>query len=380
MKTGLMKIVHVVDSMEVGGAETLVSQICQLQREQGHDVAVYAIAALGALGERMRADGFTVVSNIGRHLADSMLNLHLLFRDSRPDVVHTHNPTPTIYASLPARLAGTASVISTRHSLVAPPHDRVAEFKYSIAARFCDWVVGICDATTANLKNLRTVPSCKLVRVYNGVTQLRPPAPTELPTKSGFTLLYVGRLQPVKNLSLLLNAFRFALYSLPDLKLWIVGDGPERASLENLADELQITRHVTFWGQQLEVSPYFAAADAFIMSSRSEGLPLSLLQAMSVGIPVIVPDVGGMPEVVRLTNAGFVVPAAVTDTMAEAIVKMAINDAERQQFSKDAKAEFFSRFSIQAMNDAYMSLYRSTPRARKILAISIVNADRTPRQ
>src|SRR5512146_1280210 len=110
-----MKIVHVVDSMEVGGAETLVSQMCHLQREQSHEVSVYSIAALGDIGERLRCDGFTVLSNIGKHLSDSSRNLYRLFKESRPDVVHIHNPTPTIYAAPAARFAGAASIISTRH-------------------------------------------------------------------------------------------------------------------------------------------------------------------------------------------------------------------------------------------------------------------------
>jgi L-malate glycosyltransferase len=360
-----MKIVHVVDSMEVGGAETLVSQLCRLQREQGHDVAVYAVSALGALGEQLRTEGFTVLSNIGLHLTDSMRNLHRLFRESRPDVVHIHNPTPTIYGSLSARRAGVASIISTRHSLVAPPHDKVAEFKYSLAARFCDWIVGICDATTDNVKNLDTVPERKITRVYNGVAPLRRPATNELPRKSGFTLVFVGRLQPVKNLSLLLNAVKIALGTSSDLRLWIVGDGSERQSLENLASVLHISDKVTFWGQQLDIAPFVSAADTFIMSSKSEGLPLSLLQAMSLGLPAIVPEVGGMPEVVRLANSGYVVPANAPDAMAAAILRMADSVSERQQFSRNAKAEFHARFSLQSMADAYMNLYRNTPRARK---------------
>lgn len=359
-----MKIVHVVDSMEVGGAETLVSQMCLLQREQGHDVAVYAVKALGAVGEQMRVEGFKVLANVGRHLPDSTWNFYRLFREARPDVVHSHNPTPTIYAALAARLAGTASIISTRHSLVAPPHDRVAESKYSAAARFCDWIVGICDATSENLKNLGTIPPHKIRRVYNGVAPLRQPALEELPAKSGFTLVFVGRLQPVKNLFLLLNAFQIAHAAAPNLRLWIVGDGNERVPLERLAAELQISNQITFFGQQLDVAPYYFAADTFIMSSKSEGLPLSLLQAMSSGLPVIVPDVGGMPEVVRLTDAGYVVPAAEPAAMSQAMLRMANSVAERQLFAKNSKAAFHSGFSLQTMVHAYMHLYRDTARAR----------------
>lgn len=352
--------------MEMGGAETLVSQICQLQREQRHEVSVYAVAALGPLGERMRCDGFAVTADVGRHLSDSIRNFTRLFRQSRPDVVHIHNPTPTIYAALPARIASAKSIVSTRHSLVAPPHDRVMEFKYSVAARFCDWVVGICDATTENLRTLRTIPNHKIQRVYNGVVPLREPKRDELPAKSGFTLVFVGRLQAVKNLSLLLNAFQLALAAAPDLRLWIVGDGSERSALEALAAALHIADKVTFWGQQLDVAPFFSAADTFIMSSKSEGLPLSLLQAMSLGVPAIVPEVGGMPEVVRLANAGIVVPPAAPNAMADAILRMARNSTERSRFSKGAQTEFHLRFSLEAMADAYMQLYQTTPRASRL--------------
>jgi glycosyltransferase involved in cell wall biosynthesis len=127
---------------------------------------------------------------------------------------------------------------------------------------------------------------------------------------------------------------------------------------------LGITAQVTFWGQQLDVEPFFSAADAFIMSSRSEGLPMSLLQAFSLGLPAIVTDVGGMAEVVRLANAGFTVPATDTAEMAEAILRMAGSDADRQQFSQNAEAAFHARFTLRTMVDAYMGLYRSTARAQ----------------
>ena len=97
----------------------------------------------------------------------------------------------------------------------------------------------------------------------------------------------------------------------------MVGDGSERAKLESLAVELGIAEQVTFWGQQLDVAPFFSAADAFIMSSKSEGLPMSLLQGFSLGLPAIVTDVGGMAEVVRLAKAGFAVSATDPAEMAD---------------------------------------------------------------
>lgn len=363
-----MKIVHVVDSMEVGGAETLVAQMCRLQRQQGHEPSIYAVAKLGALGEQLQKDGFFVQPHVGGHLADSARNFYRVFKQNRPDVVHAHNPTPTIYASTSARLAGVPSIISTRHSLVAPPHKKLVEFKYALAARSCDWVAGICDATTNNMRALKTVPDAKLARVYNGAIQLDRVPPAKCPRKTGFTLLFVGRLAAVKNHRLLLKAFRIALASMPDLSLWMVGDGPEREPLETLASELGMSRQVTFWGQQMEVAPFFSAADAFVMSSNSEGLPMSLIQGFSLQLPAIVTDVGGMAEAVRTARAGVAVPLNQPAEMAKAIIDLASNHSERRKYAANAQAAFNTHFQLQAMVDSYMTLYRNTAGAQRLNA------------
>ncbi len=361
-----MKIVHVVDSMDVGGAEILVSQMCRLQRNQGHDPCVYAVSTLGELGEQMRTDGFVVQPHMGRGLQDASRNFLRAFRELQPDIVHLHNPTPTIFAGPAARMAGVPSIVSTRHSLVAPPRKLVMELKYGIAARFCDWIVGICDATTNNLKDVHGSVARKIVRVYNGAVPLSRAANEQWPPRDGFTLVFVGRLEPIKNHALLFRALQGALTATPTLRLWMVGDGSERPRLERLATELGIATQVTFWGRQVDVAPFLSGADAFVMSSTSEGLPISLLQAFSLGLPSIVTDVGGMAEVVRSTKAGYTV-SVVTDPaeMAAAMVRMESDEAERREFSANAQAMFHSRFTVDTMVEAYMRLYQNTARARR---------------
>ena len=302
--------------------------------------------------------------NMGRHLSDSMRNFFRIFKESRPDVVHLHNPTPTVYAAIAARMAGVPSIVSTRHSLVATPRRKVVELKYAVAATCCDWIVGICDATVSNLKDIHSIPARKIARVYNGTVPIQRVTKENWPQKNGFTLVYVGRLEPVKNHALLLNAFRSALSSLPGLRLWMVGDGSQRKKLEALATELGVAPQVKFWGQQLDVAPFFSAADAFIMSSKSEGLPMSLLQAFSLGLPAIVTDVGGMAEVVRLADAGITVSATDPAEMASAVLRLAGSGADRERFRTHAEAAFHSRFTLQTMADAYMDLYRNTRRIR----------------
>jgi glycosyltransferase involved in cell wall biosynthesis len=238
------------------------------------------------------------------------------------------------------------------------------ELKYALAATCCDWIVGICDATTSNLISIHSVPARKIVRIYNGTDPVLRVAKELCPLKYGFTLVYVGRLEPVKNHALLLNAFRVALQSMPGLRLWMVGEGGEHKMLESLARELGIAGQVTFWGQQLDVAPFFSAADAFIMSSKSEGVPISLLQAFSLELPTIVTDVGGMAEVVRLAQAGIVVSVTDPAEMAAAILRLANGEAERRHFSTNAEDAFHSRFTSITMVEAYMNLYRNIMRSR----------------
>jgi glycosyltransferase involved in cell wall biosynthesis len=362
-----VKIAHVVDSMEVGGAETLVSQMCRLQREQGHEPSVYAVGTLGVLGEQMQRENYCVQANVGRHLSDALQTFYRVFRQLHPDVVHLHNPTPTVYAGIAARMAGAPSIVSTRHSLVGSPRRLVVELKYAVAANCCDWIVGICDATTNNIKSIHSVPARKVTRIYNGVAPIMRAARVQWPPKTGFTLLYIGRLEPVKNHTLLLEAFRGALSSMPGLRLWMVGDGSQRKVLESLARDLRISEQVTFWGQQLEVAPFFSAADAFIMSSKSEGLPMSLLQAFSAGLPAIVTDVGGMAEAVRLARAGITASVIDPSEMAAAILRLAGSDVERKRFSKNAEDAFHAHFTLQVMAANYMDLYRNTARVRRAM-------------
>ncbi|QNI36588.1 glycosyltransferase [Edaphobacter albus] len=353
-----MKIVHVVYSLEMGGAEVLVAQLCHLQREHGHDVSVIAYSNLGTLGEKLLREGIPVLVLGEAPLPRTLLRFLKEFRRMRPDVVHCHNPAPTLQAAIPAKLAGTRSVIATRHSLVAPPYNRGEEIAFNFAARFCDWIVGICDATCENLRRTPGAHRNRIVRIYNGVDPLVPPPANTPAQRPGTTLLFVGRLAPIKNLSQLIQATANAIGHVPDLHLWIVGDGSERPALEAQVQTLGIEDHVTFWGERLDVAGFFCAADIFGMSSTSEGLPMSLLQAMSVGLPAIVTNVGGMAEVVRNAHAGLTAPVGDADQMTKAIVQLTSDPAQRELFRNNARTAYREHFTLEHMNASYIDLYQ----------------------
>ncbi len=351
-----MKIVHVVYSLELGGAEVLVAQLCRMQRANGHDVSVCAYSSLGVVGQELEAEGFGIYVPGEARPALTMLRYFRHFRALRPDVVHCHNPAPTLQAAIGARLAGARSIIATRHSLVAPPYDTAAEIKFSLLSYFCDWVVGICDATCLNLRGAPLARKSRTVRVYNGAAPIELVG-TERLEKRGFTLVFIGRLAAVKDLGTLVRAVALAREQVRELELWIVGDGPVRDELEALSEELGISGAVRFWGRQMQTAQFYAAADVFAMSSVSEGLPMSLLQAMSVGVPALVTDVGGMAEVVRLAKCGLMAPVGDWRAMAGEIVRLAEDPEMRAQFGECGRRAYQAEFTLERMEAEYMKLY-----------------------
>jgi glycosyltransferase involved in cell wall biosynthesis len=359
-----MKIVHVVYSLEMGGAEILVAQLCRLQRANGHDVSVTAYSNLGTLGVALRAEGIPIEVLGEAPFARTFMRFFHVFRRLRPDVVHCHNPAPTVQAAVGARLAGAHCIVSTRHSLVAPPYETSAEIAFSLVSLFCNWVVGICDATCNNLRHAPLARRNRLTRVYNGVTAVPATPPNERPEKCGFTLLFIGRVAAIKDLVTMIRAVAYATARVPDLHLWVVGEGAIRPGLEDLAREIGIADHITFWGERLDVGPFFAAADVYTMSSLSEGLPMSLLQSMSAGLPALVTDVGGMAEVVRNSQSGICTPVGDPRAMADAIVQLASDPERRATFSRNAIAAYTRDFTLEHMDAAYMDLYRNPRRKR----------------
>ena len=353
-----MKIIHVVYSLKMGGAEVLVRQLCKLQRAAGHDVSVCVYEGIGMVGEAIQQDGVAITVMGEAHPLKTMWRYCRLFSESEPDVVHCHNQAATTHAALAARLAGVRRVITTRHRVDPVETNSLRlERLYSVMGRFCDAVVGICETTCEALRRAPWADSARVVRVYNGVDAVERMDNVEL-EKHGFTLLFIGRVAPEKDLATLIRAVVLAAPRIPGLRFWVVGDGRVRPQLEELVAELQVGDQVKFWGQRMDTAQFFSAADAFVMSSITEGLPMSLLQAMSLGLPAILTDVDGGAEVARMAESGLLVPLRDPAAFAEAIVRLAGDAGLRVRLGANAAAAYWADFTLEKMGDGYMQLYR----------------------
>jgi glycosyltransferase involved in cell wall biosynthesis len=352
-----MVIAHVIDSLEVGGAEMVVATLSRIQVTAGHVVEVHCLIKAGALAGELEADGIRVVVHGAVKSAALAWSVFRAFRRSRPEVVHCHNKMATVHAAAVARLTG-ARVVSTRHGMAAPPYRLRKELKFWVnAAVFCDRVVAVCEVARLNMIAGAGAVAHNVVTIRNGAYPSHASGNSNL-SKRGFTLVSVGRLVAAKNYETLLRAVAAARGRVPDLALWIVGDGDDAASLKSLAADLGLASDVRFVGARGDVGHWLRAAHVFVLSSVSEGLPISVLEAMAAGLPAILTDVGGMPEVVELSGAGRTVPPRDVQKLAAAIVELSERRHELEELGRRAASCYRRYFTPERMAGEYLALYQ----------------------
>jgi glycosyltransferase involved in cell wall biosynthesis len=361
-----MLVAHITDTLETGGAEVLLASLCRLHRQAGHSAAVHCLFRAGPIAPSLAEEGFPI--HVHGPLPGWRLSLGLYrhFRNTPPDVVHCHNGTATTLAAPAARLAGVSVIVTTRHGLAAADHSRWGEFKFRLAARCCDRVVAVCETACANLAARAGPSAAKILTIRNGAepAPLGPEAPDPI-RKDGFNLIHVARLMWKKDQATLLRATALALRQISDLRLWIVGDGPDRPMLESLAGELGISGRVCFLGERSDVGRWLSRADLFVLSSRTEGTPLALLEAMAAGLPFVVTDAGGLPEVAQLSGAGTVAPSGDAAALAQAILDHAGRRHELPALGARARQCYQQHFAAERMADDYLRLYEECLRERK---------------
>ncbi len=362
-----LTIAHVLLSLCVGGGERMALLLAGQQVRHGHRVLLVSLEGLegGTLGPEFEAAGVTVARVPKRPRGfDATLfpRLAALFRRERVDVVHTHNNLPLIYASLPGRLCG-AGVIHTEHGRHPDAAHRL--WMRRAAAAAAHRYVAVSDATADYAREIRAAAGGKLRVILNGtdVPQFARDEAARAAWRArwgagdGETVVgTVGRMAAVKDHALLLRAM--APLARDGARLVIAGDGPEREATTRLAAELGIAERVSFLGEIRDVASMLSALDVFVLSSRSEGLPMVLAEAMAASLPVVATAVGGVPRVVMAGESGFLVPASDEAALRDKIAVLAQDPAMRRRFGERGLALARERYSLERMHDEYMSAYR----------------------
>lgn len=357
-------VIHVVENLNMGGAERVVIDLVQAQQARGMDCTVVCLFEAGVLAPELAASNTEVIALGKRPGLDRevLRALRALVRARRPAVIHTHNAVPHYYAVL-ATLGLPVRRINTRHGMGDFLGNAKQRWLYRLAMLATHRACCVCDAARQQFVSAGLMPEDKAVTVYNGLPlsrfadsgrgalrQLLGLAPGQR------LLVSVGRLNPAKAQELLIDAFARLAPSHPDLHLVLVGDGPQRAALEARAAEQLCATRIHFTGARSDVPALLRDADVFALSSRTEGFSIALLEAGCAALPVVATAVGGNGEIIADGERGLLVPAGDSMALASAIEQL-LTSPQGQACGQALAQWVADHCSVEAMADRYQQIY-----------------------
>jgi L-malate glycosyltransferase len=362
------KVLQVVLSLNPGGTERLVVELVRRLRSE-LSMAVCCLDEEGSWGEGLRREDVGVTALRRREGFQPQLG-HAIARIAAQHgarVVHCHHYSPFVYASIARLWSPDLRIIFTEHGRLsdAPPSAkrRTANRVLAHAPRE---VVTVSSELKQHLV-AEGFPTGKVSVIYNGIdvggvpgAEMCARVRRELGVADNAVVVgTVARLDPVKDLQTLIRAVgQQGLQGLqpPPMVLLVIGDGSERARLEASAREVGAESYVRFLGHREDARDLLAACDIYANSSISEGISLTILEAMAAGLPVVATHVGGTPEIVD-TTCGRLVPSRDADALARTLAALAADATLRQTLGRAARARVEQRFTLDRMVREYRDAY-----------------------
>lgn len=287
-----------------------------------------------------------------------------------PDAAIGWLPWATVFTALAASIAGVPRIVLSLHSQSpsrlpqpVPWWQRPLDV---LAGRIVDAVIACSNACKEDYRVWGHIPASKIFTVYNGIDeselcQVSKEQISEVKVELGIVCQHVvgivGRLSPEKDHQTFLEAVRIVREVLP-LRAIVLGGGPEETRLEALAQQMGLLESVLFLGRRTDSLAVIAALDILVLTSRTEGFPVVLLEAQALGIPVVTTDAGGARELVEDGYTGYVVPCGDSHRLAERIVELLKNEPRRREFGARASRWTLSRFRSERMAAEILQLCR----------------------
>jgi len=354
-----MKIVQIISSLGMGGAEVMCENLVYELRAVGCDVTLVSLFSTKTpITERLEARGVDV-RYLDKHsgLDLSMKGkLRRLLRELRPDIVHTHlNVTKYVFSV--ARKLG-IPVVHTVHNvakLELPTIERRINRYYF--RRSYAYPVALSHLVQETVCEEYSLPEACVAVVENGIDLSHCKPKTSYEASKPFRLLHIGRFFKQKNHIGMLQAFADFHSRYPDTELHLVGDGGLRPSIESFIREHGLTESVKLWGVQPHAHEHLHNADLFTLPSEYEGLPITLIEAMGTGLPIVATAVGGVPDMLDSDSA--ILTPVDTKAVADAWERYYLDESLRRRHGETALA-CSERFSSVTMAASYIRLYNET--------------------
>jgi glycosyltransferase involved in cell wall biosynthesis len=359
---------HMVRQLDVGGMEKLLVEFARHADRDRFDLHFLSLTTRGPVAEELDALGWpvTVLDEPAGLRPGLVFRLAGLLRRWRADVVHTHNSGPLIYGGPAARLARVRTVIASRHGQSFGASARKNAL-FRLASVLADRVVCV-SRDSAELSAGRGIAPRKLLTIWNGIDTGRFAYAGVHP---GRPAVMVGRLVPEKDVATLLRAVREVVRQEPSFRLEVAGGGVCAPELHRLAGELNLGQHVRFLGERKDVPAVLAGASLFVLPSLTEGVSLTLLEAMGRGLPVVATRVGGNREVVVDGVTGLLVPPADPGALAAALLRVYRETEFAHRLGLAGRERVERHFDVRGMVAAYERLYLGGDPVRPALSLAL---------
>jgi glycosyltransferase involved in cell wall biosynthesis len=353
-----MRVLQLIDSLPLAGAEVLVTNVAPRLRKRGIECEVAVLRRLHSPLESTLQDTGVPLHSTGvmnLYSPHQVKPLARLMQDF--DIVHVHLFPAQLWAVVAAaKLGPHVRLVTTEHNTWNArrrwwlrPIDRWMYHHYQIVA--CN-----SEATAEELVRWCPATATKIRVIPNGIPvedfHVAQPAELNLESQDTARLVFVGRFEPQKDHRTILRA----LEKVPNVRLFLVGDGPLRRELEDLARSLRVISQVSFLGKRTDVANVLKACDIYIHSTNSDGFGIAACEAMAAGLPVIASDVPGLAQVVH--GAGILFPVGDDAALAREIQELLASPERRHEMSK-ASRERAQSFGIDRTVDGYLSMYES---------------------
>jgi glycosyltransferase involved in cell wall biosynthesis len=367
MSGGRVRLLYVVGNFVAGGAERHLLELWSRIDRSAFDVEIACFRREGQFLDEVERIGWPVRDlHMGRRIYDlagarALWALGGHVRRFRPHVIHGYLFGPNLFAVLAGKALGVPVVAVAKRNVDAFETPRQAQLQRFVH-RAATHVTAVSEAVADTVVAMG-VPRARITVIPNGVDASRfervTPARDELGFNGGSQVVgSVGCLAVRKDYGTLLEAFAILGERHPAARLVLVGDGPERAMLEERARALAIDARVRFLGERPDVDRLLPAMDVFVLSSREEGIPNALLEAMAAGRPAVATAVGGTREVLTDGETGWLVPAASPPALAAALSEALSRPDEARRRGDRARREARERLGIDGMVRSHERFYR----------------------
>jgi glycosyltransferase involved in cell wall biosynthesis len=384
---GPIKVLRVIARLNMGGPALHVAYLSAGLRKRGYDTTLVAGSlargedSMAFVAEELEVD-VVRIDELGREISPlrdliATLRLARLIRRERPEILHTHTAKAGTVGRMAALLTGSRRppiVVHTFHGHVLRGYfGPVRSILFRLLERWLaartTALIAVSPQVRDDLVRLRVAPRERFGVIRLGIElderigaerDGRPETRRYLGIPEGrFAVGWIGRMTAVKRTDDVLVAFRELRDAGVEACLCMVGDGPDRAQLERRAHELAIVRDTLFLGYQEEVAQFYAAFDALVLPSSNEGTPVSAIEALAAGRPVVATRVGGVPDVVRDGEDGFLVDAGATAQLADRLARLARDPELRNRMGEAGRKRVLPRYAVDRLVDDVDRLYQA---------------------